>query len=293
MGNRKPWIIAVPALALAAVLVLAGCESSERATASSEPSWYWGVAPESTGAAQTLPGLQVGKDLYRATDLTGSFLANSRGEILGYVSDLVLTPNLDDVSYAAVLAGRQLHAIPWSAVRTGPEGYIVADIGQQALLQAPGFTAWPAEGNPRWLSPAGRQAQAAVPGATPATEASIQDRRVSRIVGMPVTGREGRKVGTIKDLIVSTDNGAVPYTIVSFGGLLGLGREYAAVPRGAMDLDPQQQVARVDVDRQTLQANAFSPGEFPNLSSPAYVRQLSRAYGVEYGTVLGYVPAEE
>jgi sporulation protein YlmC with PRC-barrel domain len=291
MDIKKSWIMVVPALALAAVL--AGCESTEKTTASSEPSWYWGVAPESTGASQTLPGLQVGKDLYRATDLTGSFLTNPQGEILGYVSDLVLTPNLDDVSYAAVLAGRQLHAIPWSAVKTGPDGNIVAAISQQALLRAPGFTEWPAEGNPRWLSPARQRAQATVPGATPASEASVQDRRVSRIVGMPVTGKEGRKVGTIKDLIVSTDTGVVPYTIVSFGGLLGLGREYAAVPRNAMVLDTAQRIARVDADRQTLQANAFSPGKFPNLSSPAYVRQLSQAYGVEYGTVLGYVPADE
>jgi hypothetical protein len=53
------------------------------------------------------------------------------------------------------------------------------------------------------------------------------------------------------------------------------------------------QTARVDANRQTLEAYAFSPGEFPNLSDPLYVQELSRAYGLEYDTVLGYVPAEE
>jgi sporulation protein YlmC with PRC-barrel domain len=293
MNGKKSWIMAVLVLALAAVLVLAGCESTEQASARGEPSWYWGVAPEETSVAQELPGPQVGTNLYRATDLTGSFLTNPQGEVIGYVSDLVLTSNLDDVSYAAVLAGRQLHAIPWSALRTGPDGGIVADISQQDLLHASGFTAWPTEGNPRWLGSAGRPVQTIGPGVATTGGLSIQDRRVSRVVGMSVTGQEGSKIGTVKDLIVSTDTGAVPYTIVSFGGLLGLGRDYAAVPRSAVDFDLQQRVARVDADRETLQANTFSPGAFPNLSNPAYVRQLSQAYGVEYGAVLGYVPAEE
>ena len=278
MNTTKSWIIGV--LALSLVVFVSGLQASDGTAAGDEPSWHWGVSPENQmRMEQGLTGKQVGRNLHRAEDLTGSTIRNPQGEKLGTVHDLVLTPDLNGVSYAAVASGgvlgmgRRLHAIPWSAIRTGPDGGLVADIGKEQLAQDAGFGEWPAEGNPRWLARAGGHTAEVEFGVVTAPDrASIENRRFSRIKGTQVRGKSDDKVGTIQDLVVATDTGAVPYTIVSFGGLLGLGQQYAAVPRTAIDLNMEQRVARVTADRQVLQGYAFSAGEFPNLSDPSYAR---------------------
>lgn len=300
MNTTKSWIIGVLTVGLT-VFVSAG-NAADGTAASDEPSWYWGVAPEQTARAREgLTGTQVGRNLHRAAKLTGSTIRNLDGEKLGTVHDLVLTPDFNDVSYAAVSTGgflgigRRLHAIPWSAVQTGSDGKIVVAISKVELAQDAGFGEWPAEGNPRWLAGTGeRTAQVRYGVTTAAERASIRNRRFSRIKGTQVRGPNDDRVGTIQDLVVSTDTGAVPYTIVSLGGFLGLGQRYAAVPRNAIDLNMEQRMARVTANRQVLQGYAFSPGEFPNLSDPLYTQRLDRAYGVQgYGTALGYVPGKE
>ncbi len=278
MNTTKSWIIGVLAVGLA--VGISGCESTDQAAAGNEPSWYWGMPQEETLRSQDLSGTRVGTTLHRATKLVGLPVRNLDGRQLGSIYDLVLTPDLNGVSYLAVSDARGFHAIPWSAVQTGADGSILIAINEQELAQDPVFMEWPAEGNPRWSDRAEEPAERAESGAV-ADGANVQDRRFSHIEGMAVRGPEGRRIGTVRDLVVATDTGAVAYTIVSFGGFLGLGREYAAVPRNAVDVDTQQWTARLDVDRETLHAHAFSPDSFPDLSDPLYVQELSRAYGVE------------
>lgn len=291
MNTTKSWILGILAAGLA--VGVWGCESTDQAAAGDEPAWHWGVPQEETLRSQDQPNTRVGTTLHRATRLVGLPVRDLDGEQLGSIRDLVLTPDLNAVSYLAVSDARGFHAIPWSAVQTAADGSILIAISGQELTQDPGFLEWPAEGNPRWSDRATEPPERAESGAA-TDRTNIQDRRFSHIDGMAVRGPEGRRVGTLRDLVVATDTGAVAYTIVSFGGFLGLGREYAAVPRNALDVDPQQWTARLGVDHETLHAHAFSPDSFPNLSDPLYVQELSRAYGVEsYDTALGYVPAEE
>jgi len=243
--------------------------------------------------SQGFAGSQVGENLYRAGLLEGSTVRSSDGQRLGRVYDLVLTPDLHHVSYVVVRDNRGLHAIPWSTVRTGSDGNLVVAVAAEDFAQDLGFRKWPARGNPRWLERSDESTEGAGTRAATASAADVRNRRVSRIEGTPVSGQEGHRIGTIRDLVVSTDTGAVAYSIVSTGGFLGFGRRYAAIPMDAIYLNAQRRIARVDANRQTLKQYAFSPGSFPDLSDPLYAQQLNQAYGVEAaGTVLGYVPSE-
>lgn len=305
MYATKSWIKGVLVLSLVTLLSGYGVAAErldDHTTMSDQPSWEWGVARQDTPRSpQDASDTQVGTNLHRASRIRGSALRNTRGQRLGSVYDLVLTPDLDGISYAVVSTGgffgigRQLHAIPWSAVETGIDGNIVVPISAEELAQDRGFTDWPMEGNPRWLSRPGERTEQVTFGITSAADRQdVQNRRFSRIRGMTVRGPQDRSVGTIQDLIVATDTNRITYGIVSFGGLLGLGQQYAAVPITAMDLQPEQRIARVDVDRQALQAYAFSPNAFPNLSDPLYAQQLNQSYGLSgYDTVLGYVAPEQ
>ncbi len=84
--------------------------------------------------------------------------------------------------------------------------------------------------------------------------------------GISVVDREGEESGRIENLIAESPDETpsdvnsehVRYVVVSFGGVLGIGRRYAAVPveHVALDGDP----IRINIERSVLQqAPAFDP----------------------------------
>jgi hypothetical protein len=113
---------------------------------------------------------------------------------------------------------------------------------------------------------------------------------------MAARGPDNGRVGAVRDMLIAMDTGDVPFTIVSYGGLLGLGRKYTAVPANAIEFHPRDYTARIAVDEQILRANAFHPGDFPDLADPIYAQRIYSAYNVNPEdpdwVVLGYVPPE-
>jgi hypothetical protein len=63
--------------------------------------------------------------------------------------------------------------------------------------------------------------------------------RTSKVVGAEVVNEAKEKVGTIDDLIVTTE-GNVPYAVLSVGGFLGVGTKYVVVLAGALRVQDQQ-----------------------------------------------------
>ncbi|MGE5297171.1 MAG: PRC-barrel domain-containing protein [Solirubrobacterales bacterium] len=237
--------------------------------------------------------------LRRTSQLIGKPVKNAQGEKLGTIHDLVLTPDLDRVSYVALARGgilgigESLYAVPWSSMKLGATGAYVMPISRDELTQWRGFrpSAWPSEPSQSWVRGAARPAQEPL---TKQEKRDVQERRVTRIEDKRVDTPEGLSAGHIQNLVVAMDTGDVQYTIVSFGGVLGIGSRLAAVPQGAINLEPGQRVARLNVGREVLRDNAFTAGRFPDLGNASYARNIDRAYGITPGeTVLGYVPARQ
>jgi sporulation protein YlmC with PRC-barrel domain len=235
--------------------------------------------------------------LKRASHVKGAKVKSPQGETLGTVHDLVLTPDLNHVSYIVLSTGgilglgTNLHAIPWSAVSAGLNDTYIVPISKQQLKQSHGFRAayWPNSADIGWLI---QGTEPTYRGQTKEESRLVQERRFTRIRGTNVKDAQGRNAGSIKDMVVAMDGGRIQYTIVSTGGLFGLGTRYAAVPQTGITLQPERNLARIDVDRTVLEANSFSPNRFPDLANPAYAQRLDLAYAPVTGsTALGYVPA--
>lgn len=54
-----------------------------------------------------------------------------------------------------------------------------------------------------------------------------------QIVGMPVKNPQREELGKISDLVTDSQ-GHVPFVVLSYGGMLGIGRKSAAIPFGAL-----------------------------------------------------------
>jgi sporulation protein YlmC with PRC-barrel domain len=127
-----------------------------------------------------------------------------------------------------------------------------------------------------------------------AIHSDVQSRRVTHLTGMKVMNPKGEDMGDIEGFVIDARQGQVAYTIVSFGGLWGIGEKYAAVPASAVDLEPRRHVARLDADKETLEKVAFARDKFPDLSNRQYAQNLFETFHAEpYWNVMGFVSPEQ
>ena len=67
--------------------------------------------------------------------------------------------------------------------------------------------------------------------------------RTSKVVGRTVVNQADETVGTVDDLIVTT-NDKVPYAILSVGGFLGMGKTHVVVPYADLEVHDDDMLYR-------------------------------------------------
>lgn len=131
-------------------------------------------------------------------------------------------------------------------------------------------------------------------GPTAAGSQDVQMRRVTHLTGIEVKNTESQDLGDLEGFAINVPDGRVMYDILSFGGMARMGEKYAAVPANAVRIQAQNHTAILNATRQTLDSVAFSPSEFPDLGSPAYLQRLSKIFpAAPAGGALGYVPSQQ
>lgn len=73
-----------------------------------------------------------------------------------------------------------------------------------------------------------------------------------RVEGTAVFDSRGSKIGTIKRLMIDKLSGKVAYSVMSFGGFLGIGEQEHVVPWAKLTYDPEFEGFRTDITEQQL-----------------------------------------
>jgi len=103
----------------------------------------------------------------------------------------------------------------------------------------------------------------------------------SDLIGMKVEGTDGKKLGTIKDLVINPIDGDVDYAVLDYGGFLGVNDKYFAVPWEALKISDDRKKALLDVTKQDLkQAPGFNKKQWPDLSTRDQTIVIYEFYGV-------------
>jgi sporulation protein YlmC with PRC-barrel domain len=91
----------------------------------------------------------------------------------------------------------------------------------------------------------------------------------TEMIGKPVKNLDGKHIGKIKDLVINWgSDGYSEYAVLSFGGFLGLGDEYVAVPWGALTLSGNKEHFVLNVKEEQLRnAQGFVAYRFYDRSS--------------------------
>jgi sporulation protein YlmC with PRC-barrel domain len=306
MSGTRRFISGLLVVSVVAMLCSYAWAQPKPGQTASQPA---GTAPQrqAMSPAQMAPGNEE-MVLVKTNQLIGKEVKNPQGEKLGVIHDIVLTPDCQEASYVALSYGGafgfggKLHAIPWQALHIGPNGEATLSATKQQLQEATSFSKddWPSRGNSQWLGTRamGESRMSQTPSQSMAaqgmaTNREIQMRRVTHLTGTEVKNPESQDLGDIEEFVMNVPNGRIEYDVISFGGIVGIGEKYAAVPTNAVQLQPQNHAALLNTTKQTLESVAFSPSDFPNLRSPEYIQRLSKLFpATPAGSALGYVPSE-
>lgn len=161
--------------------------------------------------------------LEKADNLIGAKVVNERGEQLGTIEDIVLTPDHSGINYVVLShgwswgAGGKVFAVPWSQfqIRPGEKVLVLSNVSKADLDRAKGFdrSHWPATADENWLGiargsmtppplgyvpPSGNEGTAVAPGAPAYNErAPVPPRSDRDVVGAPMTPRAGEPYGSM------------------------------------------------------------------------------------------------
>lgn len=108
--------------------------------------------------------------------------------------------------------------------------------------------------------------------------------RTSKIIGTAVRDAQDRKLGEIKDLLLDSRRGVVAYAVVNFGGVLGVGAKYHAVPWHALSPSDDARYYVLQADRETIsQAPSFDRGNWPDLADERWSEDVDRYWSRRLG----------
>jgi sporulation protein YlmC with PRC-barrel domain len=97
--------------------------------------------------------------------------------------------------------------------------------------------------------------------------------------GTEVYNRKGEHVGEIDHIVIDKKSGKVAYTVMSFGGFLGIGEEHHPIPWGALSYDTSQGGFVTDIDKERLEK---APKHDDNwFADRSWEERAHRHYGVD------------
>lgn len=100
------------------------------------------------------------------------------------------------------------------------------------------------------------------------------------VIGSKVVNQQNEDLGKIEDLVLDADAGRIAYAVLSFGGFLGMGDKYFAIPWEAFSFNLSDRYATLNLDRRLLEnAPGFDKDNWPNMADATWGTQIFKHYG--------------
>ncbi|MEP7277363.1 MAG: PRC-barrel domain-containing protein [Bacteroidota bacterium] len=85
------------------------------------------------------------------------------------------------------------------------------------------------------------------------------------IIGDKVHNKEGDHMGDIKNIMLDVTTGKIEYFVVEFGGFLGIGTKYFAIPFALLHVDAENKLFVFSQSREMLEnAPGFNEEHWPD-----------------------------
>lgn len=117
-----------------------------------------------------------------------------------------------------------------------------------------------------------------------ATATSTVPVTARRLLDNRVRDYDGDSIGEVEDFVLDPQRGCVDYAIISFGGFMGLGREYHVIPYQMLQLHPDGRSFATNITRDQLErAPGFDRGNVPAMDEQ-YLTSVYSYWGLQRGS---------
>lgn len=102
----------------------------------------------------------------------------------------------------------------------------------------------------------------------------------STLNGDDVKNPQGEDLGKIEDMMIDLPSGKVEYAVLSFGGFLGMGDKYFAVPFSQLSVDRANKCMILNIDKDRLKdAPGFEKDNWPDFADQSFRTSITNYYG--------------
>jgi hypothetical protein len=99
------------------------------------------------------------------------------------------------------------------------------------------------------------------------------------VIGVDVENPQGEDLGTVEALVLDKMKGNVVYVVLSFGGFLGMGDKWFAMPWHIFSYNPERQKFVISVDKEKLQNSpGFDKDNWPDMTSTQWNTSINTYY---------------
>ncbi len=98
----------------------------------------------------------------------------------------------------------------------------------------------------------------------------------SSLMANKVYNAKQEKLGDIKDIMIDITTGKIEYVVIEFGGFLGIGEKFFALPFRLLSMDTKNETCVLDQDPETLKnAPGFDKDHWPMTNSHIFSNSTS------------------
>ena len=227
------------------------------------------------------------------------------------------------ISFGGFLGmGDKLFAVPWRALHFKHDAdknknFVLFDVTEEKLKNAPGFDKnhWPDAADRTWMENVDRHYGVDVHAGNTHVNVRTDNRnqtvrtndrnerkdvrnvdpkkghnehnwrlhRASEAIGMKVRSGSGDKLGKVEDIVIAMNSGNIRYVALSFGGFLGIGDKFFAVPFDAValqyDANDKDFVLVFDTTKDQLEkAPGFDKDHWPDFGNEQWAGEVHNFY---------------
>jgi hypothetical protein len=101
------------------------------------------------------------------------------------------------------------------------------------------------------------------------------------VIGNGVVNADYEEIGKIEDLALDASAGRIAYAVLSFGGFLGIGDKYFAIPWNAFSFNLPMSRVVLNVEKKLLEkAPGFDKDNWPNMADATWGTGIHKHYGL-------------
>ena len=101
-----------------------------------------------------------------------------------------------------------------------------------------------------------------------------------KVQGTPVSNPAGERIGSIENVMIDKPSGRVAYAVMSFGGVLGIGKDRYPLPWNLLEYDTELDSYVVDVDPDLLKGAPVYDERGSNWADESWERRIYDYYKV-------------